>query len=96
MLVGALGYSFMRSLHSGVCVSTYRKCVLDMASEALHLAQKNCSMATRRPLFRGGLASAAVELGGTNLTYRVVGAPKNGQKVSLLALVANSETRKKI
>ena len=35
-------------------------------------------------------------LGGTNLTYRVVGAPKNGQKVSLLALVANSETRRKI
>ena len=35
-------------------------------------------------------------LGGTNLTYRVVGAPKNGQKVSLLALVANSETHRKI
>ena len=35
------------------------------------------------------------KLGGTNLTYRVVGAPKNGQKVSLLALVANSETHRK-
>ena len=29
-------------------------------------------------------------LGGTNLTYRVVGAPKNGQNISLLA------TRRKI
>ena len=35
-------------------------------------------------------------LGGTNLTLRADGDPKNGQKVSLLASVANSETHKKI
>ena len=35
-------------------------------------------------------------LGGTNLTLRADGDPKNGQKVSLLASVANSETHRKI
>ena len=37
-----------------------------------------------------------LRLGGTNMTYRVVAAPKNGQKRALLASVANSETHRKI
>ena len=35
-------------------------------------------------------------LGGTNLTLRADQDPKNGQKVSLLASMASSETHRKI
>ena len=41
-------------------------------------------------------AQVQVQPGGTNLTSRVIGAPENGQKVSLLASTANSETHIKI
>ena len=42
------------------------------------------------------LSTLHIQLGGTNLTSRAGGDPENGQKVSLLACVANNETHIKI
>ena len=43
-----------------------------------------------------GISNGGHSLGGTNLTSRADGDHENGQKVSLLACVANSETHIKI
>ena len=47
------------------------------------------------PCVGEGVVDLEACLGGTNLTLRADGDPKNGQKISLLASVANSETHRK-
>ena len=92
--LGTLGN--MRVQNPGTHVPGYTN-VGDMREQAGTKRGYTCSPKTylggRHLALFGGLL---LVLGGTNLTFRADGNPQKGQKVSLVAFVANSETDIKI